>query len=165
MHKLVYLKQKDISDIRDTIIEEQCGCCWLCGELLDDKTGVCLDHQHMTKKEELGVNGAGLVRGVLCRGCNSMEGKVWNNMKRYGIKNKSEWLRKLANYWDKDNYNMVHPNEIPRSPKLKKQSYNKLKKVYDKKSKIPDYPKSGKLTKKLSGLFVLYSIEPDYYTN
>lgn len=52
------------------MLSEQTGCCALCQEpVLDDAV---LDHCHKT----------GLIRGVLHRGCNSLLGKIENNMPR-----------------------------------------------------------------------------------
>ena len=48
-------------------------------------------------------------------------------------------------------------------PKLKKSSYNKLKKLYSGKAKFPEFPKSGKLSKKLEELFSKYNLVPDFY--
>ena len=58
---------------------------------------------------------------------------------------------------------MLHPTEAPKLPKLKKSSYNKLKKVYDGRAKFPPYPASKKLIKALEKLFKKYNIEPKFY--
>jgi len=161
------IKTVQIQQLRDDLLKEQGGRCGICGCLLDESSGISLDHQHMTKKETAGKDGAGLIRGVLCRACNVMEGKVWNNMSRYiqpkSVQDRIDFLEKLILYYKKDNYPIIHPSEIAKEPKLKKSSYNKLKKVYNKKAKFPEYPKSKKLTKKLRELFSEFNLEPDFY--
>lgn len=163
--KFVQLKAKDISDIRDMILhQDQDGCCALCTKPIHEKSGVSLDHQHRTQSSEIGENGGGLIRGVLCRGCNVFEGKIWNNSKRFGLHDDlSGWLRALADYLDKENYHYIHPSEEPKVPKLSKRYYNKLKKEYGlsgKRAKFPEFPKSGKLTVKLAKLFEEFEISP-----
>jgi hypothetical protein len=161
---LEQLKSKDVKPTRDIILEAQYGKCALCGNEITEDSGASLDHQHMTAKETIGEDGAGLVRGVLCRGCNVMEGKIWNNMRRYlqpeNVQDRIKWLESLIQYYKADNYKLIHPSEAPKEPKVSKRNYNKLKKIYDKKAKFPDYPKSGKLTIKLKDLFEEYEIPP-----
>lgn len=172
-NKLIQLMPKDVQALREKILhEDQDGCCALCGDPIDENSGASLDHQHMTKAEEHGVNGAGLVRGVLCRSCNAFEGKIWNNSKRFGLHdNLSTWLRTLADYLDKENYPYIHHTEKKAEPKVSKRNYNKLKKLYEqeefipvrknqKKKPFPEYPKSGKLNKALSELFERFEIKP-----
>lgn len=69
---------------RKAVLEKQNGKCKLCG----DKPAVpCLDHCHST-----GVN-----RGVLCRGCNALLGKIENNAGRNGLKDLGKLGRFLHN--------------------------------------------------------------------
>ncbi len=164
MKTLTQLKSKNIPETRNKILKEQDNRCMLCNNDITENSGASLDHQHMTSKETIGENGAGLVRGVLCRACNVMEGKIWNNSKRFGLHDDlSNWLRTLADYLDKDNYPLIHPSEEPKDPKVSKRNYNKLKKLYNlsgKKAKFPEYPKSSKLTIKLKVLFEEFSTHP-----
>jgi hypothetical protein len=101
---------------------------------------------------------------VLCRACNVLEGKIWNNGTRYqqfnSVQARIEWLESLTEYYKKDNYPLIHPSEKEKEPTVSKSNYNKLKKVYDKKAQFPEYPRTGKLTKKLAKLFEEYCIEP-----
>ena len=64
------LKYKDVAPLRSRLLTEQNSQCRLCGEeIIDDAV---LDHDHRS----------GLLRGVLHRGCNSLLGKIENNMPR-----------------------------------------------------------------------------------
>ena len=162
--ELQQIKSSDISKLREQILKEQNGCCKLCKEPITEASGTSLDHQHMTSKETIGEDGAGLVRGVLCRACNVWEGKIWNNTQRYrqpkSVQDRIDMLEALVEYYKKDNYNFIHSSEKPKELQVSKRNYNKLKKIYDKKAKFPEFPKSGKLTKKLAELFEEYEIPP-----
>ena len=170
--ELTQLKSKDITETRDKILKEQDGLCALCEEPITEKSGVSLDHQHRTISSIIGENGGGLIRGVLCRRCNVFEGKIWNNSKRFGLHSDlPNWLRKLADYLEKENYPLIHPSEEPKDPKVSKRNYNKIKKLYKEEIFIPkrknqkkkpmiEYPKSGKLTKGLGELFERFEISP-----
>jgi len=170
MQELKQLKTNEIQEVRENILTEQNGCCALCGVEITEATGYSLDHQHMTKKETIGEDGAGLIRGVLCRSCNVWEGKIWNNTQRYrqpkSVQDRIDMLEKLIEYYKKDNINLIHPSEKIKEPIVSKSNYNKLKKQYSfslhikGKKKFPEYPKSGKLTKILENLFNEFEIEP-----
>ena len=64
------LKSTAIKSYRLEQLEKQNSCCALCGDVIIDDA--VLDHCHKT----------GLLRKVLHRGCNSMLGKIENNMPR-----------------------------------------------------------------------------------
>ena len=158
MEKLIQLSTKDLSSLRETLYTQQNGKCAICGNsLLGVRTHI--DHKHTTSKDTLGENGAGLVRGLCCANCNCMEGKVVNAAKRFQIHDLEAWLHGLINYHKKPTTNLIHPTEKPKEPKVSRSNYNKLKKLYNGKS-FPDYPKSGKLTKRLSELFTEFNISP-----
>lgn len=158
------LKTTEVTDLRNKILTEQGGKCALCNEVITEATGVSLDHQHKTSKEEIGADGAGLVRGVLCRACNVWEGKIWNNTQRYrqpkNVQDRIGMLSRLIQYYEKGTYNIVHHTEKAKEPTVSKRNYNKLKKAYTGKKKFPEYPKSGKLTLALQVLFEEYQIQP-----
>lgn len=159
-----YLKSKDIKPLREKLHKEQDFICPVC-EQKTPLSETTLDHQHkLFKDQPLGENGAGLIRGVLCKQCNSVEGKIFNSLRRMGMHKKdisfSEILRNLADYLERDNLPLVHPTEIPKEPKIKKTCYNKLKKVCT--VKMPAYPKSGKLTKELEKLFIRFNVDIEY---
>lgn len=74
------LKYAEVPAVRSRILAEQKNVCALCG---DPPETPCLDHCHST----------GIVRGVLCRGCNALLGKLENNRKRYGLGNITRFFR------------------------------------------------------------------------
>lgn len=159
------LKTSDIPAYRAKILKEQNFQCAICKLNIKDASGVSLDHQHKTKKEIIGTNGAGLIRGVLCRNCNVFEGKIWNNSKRYGkFNNLSQFLRNLADYLDKENYPYIHPKEAPQEKKVGKRQYNKLMKAYTLQTKLttklPPFPGKRKPSKKILALFERFDINP-----
>ena len=156
---LVEIKNKDIQKIRDDILLAQEGRCALCGDKITEKTGVSLDHQHKKKADKIGEDGAGLVRGVLCRSCNVLEGKIWNAMIRFlqvkSVQDRVTWLESLIQYYKISNTCIIHPRELPKKPKIGKREFNKLNKYYCKKypnRKPLEYPKSKKWTKTLRKL-------------
>ncbi len=155
--KLIQLKAKEIPEIRERILKEQNGLCLIC---LNEPEVPCLDHDHVKK-----IKGTGRVRGVLCRNCNILLAKLENNCVRYNvkIKNLPFILQNMLNFLKKNQYPYIHPSEAPKPKQLKKTSYNKLKKVYNKKKKFPEYPKSKQLTKNLEKLFIEYNIKPEFY--
>jgi len=166
LNQLNQLKQKDIAPLRNKLMEEQNGLCKLCKIEITASTGVSLDHQHKLKCERNGVDGGGLIRGVLCRACNVWEGKIWNSTKRYlGVESVQERIDKLTDlveYYETENLPFIHPSEQPKTPKMSKRNYNKLKKLWDlnKKRKLPPYPSTGKITIPLLAAFEEFNIKP-----
>lgn len=158
------LKASEISTVREEILNEQNGCCKMCGDEITEDSGVSLDHQHKTSKETIGVDGAGLIRGVLCRSCNVWEGKIWNNTTRYrqpkDVQDRIDFLESLIEYYKDGTFNMIHPSEKKKPKKISKRNFNKLKKLYTGRAKFPEFPKLGKLTKGLEKLFEKYEINP-----
>lgn len=151
------LKSSEVQRQREIILERQEGKCLICNR---ECLSPVLDHHHKKK-----VKGTGRIRGVLCRNCNIFLGKIENNSSRYCISGESlpEVLRNIANYLEKEQYPFLHPSEKPKEPILKRSSYNKLKKELKGKYKIPEYPKSGKLTKNLEKLFSKVDFSPKFY--
>lgn len=146
------ISSKQLSEIREILLEQQGSRCAICEEPLGtDKANQHVDHQHCFKSEQLGVAGCGLIRGVLCRNCNALEGKVWNNIHRYGktdglpVESRIRWLERLLAYYNA-NYShsnpTLHPSE-KRPEKLGKQEYNRIIKYY--KSLPEAYKQSGEL--------------------
>jgi len=168
--ELKQLKTSEVKNLREKLHKEQNEICPICKEKIE-YSDTTLDHQHkLFKDQEIGENGAGLCRGVICRNCNSWEGKITNSYRRLGLHKKDislpELLRNLADYLDQDNLPYIHPTEKPKDKKLKKSSYNKLVKELknsEYRKKIPVFPKSGKLTKELEKLFTEFSIQTEFY--
>lgn len=164
---LTQLEGKDLKKFRIKVHKKQkCKC-----PILNKKFPVedmVVDHQHMTKAETIGINGAGLVRGVIHRQANVLEGKITNAYKRYGLEKMMplpKFLRNLAKYLEQENLPIIHPSEKPKAPKLKKSSYNAIVRLARSNGcrKIPPYPKSKKLTVALKALYETYGVEPEYY--
>lgn len=164
MRELRQLKGSEVTSLREEILQEQKGLCAWCKDPITEETGYSLDHQHKLKSEEPGPDGKGLVRGVLCRACNVLEGKIWNNMTRFkqpkNVQDRVDLLKQLIMYYENGTYPIIHHTEKAKEPTLSKRNYNKLKREYTGKKKLPEYPKSGKLTVGLQAIFEEYGIEP-----
>ncbi len=132
-----------------------------------------LDHNHTRKNDEYSEN-KGTIRTSLEFRVNVCLGKLENSIKRLGLDkdddfNISEFLRNAADYFeagpykDEEGFVYIHPKEVKREPNISKKNYNKLSKEYKKsgkKAKFPEFPLSGKLTKKLKELFEEFQISP-----
>ena len=150
----IQLKANQVKFVRDALIEKQQGICPICGKDIKLPT---LDHFHSKRH-----NGDGKVRGVLCNTCNRMIGVIENNAIKNNISfsDLPSFLRLCADYASKDHYPYIHPTEVKRKPRVSKRNYNQLKRIYNQKAKFPEYPASGKLTKRLGELFSEYNINP-----
>ena len=86
------LKLSQVEAVRQKLSAAQGHICPMCKQSIRPgarKDG-CLDHDHDT----------GYIRGVLCRNCNQMEGKIHNITKRMGKHlTKTEALQNLLDYW------------------------------------------------------------------
>jgi len=154
----IQLKAKDLSEFRIDVLEQQGGLCLICGQV---PKRPCLDHSH-TKK----TKGTGLCRGVICSNCNIMVAKAENNCVRYGFSQGDlpYILRGIADYLQRPPLPYLHPTEAPSIPKLKKSSYNKLKKALSgTEFRCPIMSRSGTLTKALEKAFVQAGILPEFY--
>lgn len=157
------LKQNNIRDERERLLKEQDCLCPLCGQEIDP-CDAALDHCHDT----------GHIRGVLHKVCNSGEGQMRSKYRRSGVAKYTtfeEYLLNLAQYLLKEKHPMLHPSHAPRPRKLQKRSYQELIKAVDKHNiytdkrlKVPPFPKSGRLTKRLKELFEIVKIYPKYYS-
>lgn len=148
------ITSSELGVVRAILLEQQGSKCAICQVTLDpkDPTNCHVDHQHLFKSEELGVNGAGLIRGVLCRDCNALEGKIWNAIHRFQktdledpVGSRSAWVSNLLAYWNSNHSRqerILHPKER-RIERLQKSEYNRLIKVY--KLLTTSYKKDGTL--------------------
>jgi len=155
------LKNSEVKNFREEMLLEQNNICPLCEQHIN-KNDACLDHDHTT----------GEIRGVLHSNCNSLEGVIKSRFTRSGVHKLTDlitYLNNLIVYLQKEHHKVLHPSNIPKPKKLKKSSYNYLKKMYSKsndkrhKKKFPDYPKSKKLIKRLDELYFELFITPEYY--
>lgn len=96
MHKLKY---KEIKTYREEQLQHQSYKCALCGEIIQDDA--VLDHCHKTGK----------LRQVLHRGCNSMLGKIENNMPRsqMTIDRLKTFAERLVSYMETQHTEVLHP--------------------------------------------------------
>ena len=162
--ELIQLEQKDIKIIREKLTIEQDNVCPIANITIPVGNHT-LDHQHMTKRETRGVNGAGAIRGVLDYRANAWEGKVSKSFVRSGLSKEVDLvvaLRNLADYLEKEPYPMIHPNEKPKVKKLLKRPFAKIKKLYAEEypnRKAIEYPKSGKSTVLIKELSERYDID------
>jgi hypothetical protein len=83
------LKVKDISALRQRLVEQQQGECFICRVKLDTVVA-CLDHDHAT----------GRIRAVLCGNCNGIEGKIFNLCRRAKReRDEPAFLQSILGYW------------------------------------------------------------------
>ena len=70
------MKQSDIPQVRQMLMNKQNGICPICGKDLTRTAAInqVIDHDHST----------GYVRAVVHRGCNKVEGSVLNTIQRWG---------------------------------------------------------------------------------
>ena len=93
------LKYKEIPTHRSERLQQQEYRCALCDQhIVDDAV---LDHDHKTGK----------IRSVLHRGCNSMLGKIENNMprNRMDIHRLEQFSKNLVKYITQQYEDIVHP--------------------------------------------------------
>jgi hypothetical protein len=167
LQNLIQLKSSDVANVRENILHEQQGICLVCKNEIEQGTA-CLDHDHKKK-----VGGTGRIRGVLCRNCNIFVAKSENNCKRYGI-SKAELpqvLRNMADYFERDQYPLIHPSEAPKKKVVTKASWNKMYSWHAKNGtakRIKPYLMRGNkkvqgLTKPLKKMFEMAGVEPEFY--
>jgi len=157
------LKQTDVKPLREKILKDNKFICPLCENPLAPCDSA-LDHCHSS----------GQIRNVICKTCNSLEGVFKSRWIRLGVAKKvpfDVFLRNLAEYLIAEPLPLLHPSCNPKPRKLMKSSYNKLKRDIDcynkhlkKPIKMPEYPKSKRLTKRLKELFLQFGIDPMYYS-
>ena len=104
------LKSTGIKGYRLEQLEEQNGLCALCGDLIIDDA--VLDHDHKT----------GLIRKVLHRGCNSILGKIENNMSRSRMNRDRlrTFALNLMQYIETEHTDVTHPTHKEKAVKKRK---------------------------------------------
>lgn len=118
--KGIELKTKDIPILKKELLEKQDYKCKICTRdlRLEESRNITLDHNHVTGK----------VRGVLCRFCNSAEGKISKLFIRLGLKKRNVdyilFLRNLAKYSKIKETNYIHPQHTKKLNKRKKPKKN-----------------------------------------
>jgi DNA-binding sugar fermentation-stimulating protein len=117
------IKHREIVDYRNLFLEQQQRRCALCNEPIDGDA--VLDHCHKT----------GRLRRTLHRGCNSMLGKIENNMARSQMTNERlrEFAKRLVLYIESEWDDIVHPTH--KTPEERKMAYKKKKKQMPKPKK------------------------------
>ena len=169
------LKYNELKDVRERLHTEQNGVCPIL-KIEMSLSDAVVDHKHVKKGETIGDNGVGLIRGCIHKNANTVEGKILSSYRRYGIEKTGvslpEFLRNLADYLEQEPLPYIHPVEITKINKrirLKKSSYNELKKIHSLlgiKAKLPLYnEKTKKLTKSLSKMYERCGMEPEFYKN
>lgn len=122
--KLTHSQVKPTRDSRWLANGRKCELCQL--SAAQDK--VVLDHCHER----------GWVRGSICRGCNSLLGKVENNYKRYGVQNLSAFLHGAAAYLQRNSTHhtgLIHPLHLtPDEKRLKVNAKARAKRATMKKA-------------------------------
>jgi hypothetical protein len=166
------LRQEELTKIRRFFHRKQNNICPVL-KLKVEVSDTVVDHAHKANSNNLGMpHEAGLVRGIIHRQANTMEGKITNSFIRCGLHKFDitlpNFLRELANYIENPpllHLQLVHPSEKAKEKKLGKASFNKLEKVYvlkyPQKKKLV-FPKSKKMTKLLEELFKEFNIEPTF---
>lgn len=104
------LKYSEVRVYREAQLQQQNQCCALCGQYIDGDA--VLDHDHKT----------GLLRQVLHRGCNSMLGKIENNMPRsqVNIDRLKGIAQNLIAYISTQHTDIIHPTYKTPEEKLMK---------------------------------------------
>lgn len=116
------LKPREVAEHRAELLAAQNNCCALCHEPIEPGKAV-LDHDHKT----------GLVRQVLHRGCNALEGVIVNNSARNLIT--PQRLQKIFENWaayHAQTGTVLHPTH--RTPEQRAERIKKRRKLKSKKS-------------------------------
>jgi len=180
------INQKDLKKIRAFFHKKQNGICPIL-KMKFNVNEMVVDHSHSANSRNLGKpKEAGLIRGVIHRAANSVEGKITNSYIRTGLHKFDitlpEFLRNLADFIENPpmiNLEYLHPSEKPKTKLLKKTIINKLAKRFIEKypgRKIPEVlvykqkttkngvtkNKEKKLTVGIERLCEEFNITPEY---
>jgi len=112
------LKYSEIPAVRNYLLEQQEHRCALCNDVIEEGKAV-LDHDHRS----------GIIRRVLHRGCNSLLGKIENNMARSEVNliRLMKFADNIYEYVTNNTTDWIHPtHKTPEERKMK--AYKKKKK-------------------------------------
>tara|TARA_B100001996_G_C18334622_1_gene467729 strand:+ start:68 stop:565 length:498 start_codon:yes stop_codon:yes gene_type:complete len=162
---LIQLEQKDLKEFKRRLHESQGYICPIL-KMYFPVEQMAVDHKHKRKDDPIGIEGNGLVRGVIMKDANRFEGKVLSYFVRYGLAKYVDlptYLRNLADYIEEPPCEQIyiHPKE-KKKEKLGKRIFNKINKEYKKRNPLKkelEYPASKKPTKKIKELATEYKIE------
>lgn len=135
---MIQIKQKDLKAFRKKQwLKQHKKCPVLKKPVAFEDTAV--DHKHKRKSDPAGPDGAGLIRGVLQKHVNAMEGKVTNAYIRYGLNKYADLpsiLRGLADYLEQGGvlpFKYIHPKEEKKEPLkfLNQRDFDRVKKYWD----------------------------------
>lgn len=109
--KLIQARYKDLPEMRATLLKKQGYKCKVCNKLLstNNPKEIHVDHEHF---------GEHRIRAVLCRRCNTCEGKLWNSYMRSTLKEERgekdylNMLRGLLKYKKYKPTRYIHPSVI-----------------------------------------------------
>ena len=95
------IKNSELKVLRKQWHKEQGFICPILNQKIPHKDAV-VDHKHRNKSTPVGKDGAGMIRGVIQRSANVIEGKLTNAYVRYGLHKFDitlpQFLRNLADY-------------------------------------------------------------------
>ena len=169
MSEYIQIKQKHLSALRLVIYNKQKGVCPILKQIIPFEDTV-VDHKHGKKTIKTGHEGKGLIRGVIQSQVNALEGKIYNNYLRLGLKKYSDLptlLRNIADYIENppEGYIYAHPSEIPKAKKVNMHCYRKLLKIFRQqypKRRLPRLSQKGTITVELTKYFEEFDIEIIY---
>ncbi len=183
-NNFIFMKASDTKELREKILKENNNICPIMNIEIDKDSAV-LDHIHASEATGLGGEESyGCIRGTIHSYVNIVLGKIENSVVRTGLSNYikklnsegvdislAQILRNMADYLESgayisEGFKYVHHTEVPKPKRFTKTCYGKLVKELKKqgyKNKIPEYPKSGLLSKPLKELFEVYKVEVEYY--
>ena len=132
------LKSNEKAAFRAKLLKKQGGICPLCENEIRSGQDT-LDHCHTH----------GNVRMVLCRQCNSVEGRVLHWAKRVKT-DPCKWLTNLMDYWGRDfTHNPEYPTYKNETEKEIQKLRKKMKRVKKQKTKAKYHGQIDRLTRGL----------------